>query len=183
MSNLVNSEYETYETERPWVVFNATIPNPGLVIEKYGDGLRDLSGACSEGEIRVVDGRQFKDEEVKNAVMRAFKYAANKLGIVIDHLETLEILHYTAGGEYSWHADNEWTVGELRKLSIVITLNADFEGGGTEFMWPRPGACEIVRPGTGGAVVFPAPLYHRAVRTDAGERWVVVGWATGPRFT
>lgn len=170
-------------TPTPWVVIPGAIEDSASVIETYTASLRDLSGACSEGETRIAEGRQIANPTLERIVMDLFRDTAQRLGITIDDMEPLEVLRYKTEGEYSWHADNEWTAGDLRKLSIVITLNSDFEGGGTEFMWPRPGVSEVIRPAPGGAVIFPSPLYHRAVRTDAGERWVLVGWATGPRFT
>ncbi|SDD13832.1 2OG-Fe(II) oxygenase [Actinokineospora iranica] len=167
---------------KPWVVIPEVISSPASLIELHTKELLDKSAHASPGETRIVDGRQLLDEAVENAVADAFKRAADITGIEYSTIERISILRYRRGGEYSWHADNELVEGRERKLSMVISLNTGYEGGGTEFMWPRPGCSEIVKLPAGDAVVFPSFLYHRGRVTISGERWIIVAWADGVPF-
>lgn len=167
---------------RPWIVVDNVITHPSEVIGEFGRDLRDLGAGASEGEVRIVYGRKLDDKAISSAVLTAFTEASRRTGIIFDEMEPIELLRYTAGGEYSWHADNEFIYGEHRKLSAVIALNDDYEGGDTEFMWPRPGASEVVHLGASNAVIFPSLMYHRARPTLGGERWVIVAWAAGLPF-
>lgn len=92
-------------------------------------------------------------------------------------LEAGSILRYEVGTEYSWHSDelvlklhNE---PHIRRISAVLYLNDDFEGGGTEFV------DGTVRKGSAGeCVVFPSnPLYvHRGQEVAKGVKYVVTSW-------
>jgi predicted 2-oxoglutarate/Fe(II)-dependent dioxygenase YbiX len=167
---------------KPWVVIPGVISSPASLIELHTEDLEDKSGHASPGETRIVDGRQLLDDAVENAVADAFKRAADITGIEYSTIEGISILRYRSGGEYSWHADNELVECCERKLSMVISLNTGYEGGGTEFMWPRPGCSEIVKLPAGDAVVFPSFLYHRGCVTMSGERWIIVACADGVPF-
>lgn len=169
--------------DKPWVVVDGVVPDPDKVIEAYGDALRDLSDdGASDGETRVVHGRLLDDAAVAAQVGAALEQASDRTGIVYDAVEPFRLLRYRAGGHYSWHADNELLEEPHRKLSVVLALNEGFGGGHTEFMWPRPGASEVVRLAPGSAVVFPSFLYHRALQVTSGERWVLTTWTNGPSF-
>lgn len=169
--------------DRPWVVVEGVVPDPGALVETYGQELRDLSDdGASDGETRVVHGRIIDDAGVSEQVGAALRHASDLTGIVYDEVEPFRLLRYRAGGHYSWHADNELLEEPHRKLSVVLALNEGFGGGHTEFMWPRPGASEVVRLAPGSAVVFPAFLYHRALQVTSGERWVLTTWSNGPSF-
>ena len=87
------------------------------------------------------------------------------------------ILRYEAGTEYSWHGDE--TVIKLhdsffiRRLSVVLYLNDDFEGGGTEFI---DGTVKKCSPGE--CVIFPSnPLYiHRGQKVTKGVKYAMATW-------
>lgn len=92
-------------------------------------------------------------------------------------LEGGSILRYKVGKSYGWHADE--VVARLydrpciRRVSAVLYLNDDFEGGGTEFV---DGTLRKGSPGE--CVVFPSsPLYiHRGQEVTEGVKYVVTSW-------
>lgn len=172
------------ELTKPWVVLPKVLDAPAELIATYATQLEDKTGQASAGERRIVEGLRLFDPDLERAVERGFGQAADLTGIEFSRIEGITILRYTNGGEYSWHADNELIkdAGSHRKLSMVISLNSEFEGGGTEIMWPRPGFTEMVMPQPGDALVFPSFLYHRGCVTTAGERWIIVAWADGRPF-
>jgi prolyl 4-hydroxylase len=109
----------------------------------------------------------------------------------IDHGEGLQILHYTAGGEYRPHFDyfppdlHGSTVhtsrGGQRVATLIIYLN-DVEGGG-ETIFPHAGVAVTAR--RGGAVYFrymngrgqldPMTL-HGGAPVTGGEKWIMTKW-------
>lgn len=168
--------------DRPWLVISDVISNPERVIKEFGQQLWDLREGCSEGESRIADGRSIADPEIEQEINQALRRASETTSITYAELEPLRLLRYSVGGHYSWHADNELVDEEHRKLSAVIALNDDYEGGNTEFMWPRPGRAEVVHLDPGSAVIFPAFMYHRALPVTGGTRWVVTAWTIGDSF-
>lgn len=169
--------------EKPWVVIDGVIPDPQRVIEEHGEQLRDLyDDGASDGETRIVHGRIFEDAAVSEQVAGALREASELTKIGYKETEPFRLLRYRAGGLYSWHADNELIEEPHRKLSVVLALNDGYEGGNTEFMWPRPGASEVVKLKPGSAVIFPSFLYHRALQVTDGERWVLTTWTNGESF-
>jgi PKHD-type hydroxylase len=97
-------------------------------------------------------------------------------------LYTAESLQYTEydsekEGHYNWHID----IGEGeyagRKLSVVLLLNDDYEGGELE-IWERG----FVPKGKGNLFIFPSYLLHRVTPVTEGIRKSLVLWTSGPTF-
>lgn len=169
--------------DRPWVVIDGVIPDPDRIIKEYGEELRDLrENGASEGETRIVHGRIFADAAVAEQVAGALRKASELTKITYKETEPIRLLRYSAGGLYSWHADNELIDEEHRKLSVVIALNDGYEGGSTEFMWPRPGESEVVRLKPGSALIFPSFMYHRALEVTSGLRWILFTCTVGESY-
>jgi len=97
-----------------------------------------------------------------------------------------QILRYGPSDLYDWHLDEVLTpdapVGDVgdnripkRKISAVLYLNNDFEGGATAFPWRE------VKPKPGSAVVFPSafPFLHTGMPVISGVKYVLVTWALG----
>lgn len=168
--------------DKPWIVIDSLIADPARVIKEYGEGLSDLRNACSEGETRIVDGRSFADADVDRSIDSALRQASELISISYTSTEPVWLLRYSVGGHYVWHGDNELLDFKERKLSVIIALNEEYEGGNTEFMWPRPGYGEIVHLEPGSGVIFPSFMFHRALPVTSGERWVLLTFGVGQPF-
>lgn len=146
---------------------------------------RELFASYTTGKtsLRVSDQRYFDDDQLMNKLAPVVREYAIVRGIDIGDgtdFECPAIVRYKADGKYDWHMDNELTRPEDRKIAVVLALNSDFEGGGTEWMWPHPLACCHIPPKTGALALFPSILLHRGMPVTSGERWIVVTWALGP---
>jgi predicted 2-oxoglutarate/Fe(II)-dependent dioxygenase YbiX len=95
--------------------------------------------------------------------------AAVKTGTRIGELQ---LVRYPSGGFFLPHADASLHPRERRRISVIVYLNDDFEGGETEFM----GTGEVVRPAAGAVLTFAAHLPHTGRPVANGEKWVVVAW-------
>jgi len=129
---------------------------------------------------------------------------------VWDQCESAQFTQYEVGGYYNWHYDGQsdadgmyrkkenkkkispnW-VGKVRKLSVTLTLNDDYEGGEfeilsdpyhdkeTDTMTQEIRTPDIKSPGS--LVVFPGFLYHRVAPVTKGIRHSIVLWCLGPPF-
>ena len=112
--------------------------------------------------------------------------------------ETVQITRYETGGFYNFHKDgksdnlgaynepqNQFKHGNVRKLSMAIILNDDYEGAGFEFASMGNGASTIYTPEfnkLGSIIVFPSFLVHRVKPVTKGTRYAAVCWFLGPPF-
>jgi len=151
------------------------------IIKKHGKDLQPLT-ATNDSERRIAEGKFFRSVDIYDDLEGLWPLPSPLQEIDIDAWEKLHIIKYEAGGEYSWHADNEITDLENRKVTVVVPLNDEFEGGGLELMWPNPEESRKVDAQVGEAIIFPAFIYHRALPVTSGIRWSLVAWATGPTY-
>lgn len=114
-------------------------------------------------------------------VLQAYIAKANEIwNYFVHRMEKPQLARYQVGGHYNWHMDSKAPINdEQRKLSIVILLNNDFEGGGLELESHRG---ENVLKSQGDIVVFPSFLQHRVNPVTDGTRYTAVSWAYGPTF-
>ena len=121
--------------------------------------------------------------------------AANDMGewkYNISGAEDCQVTRYTKDGYYSWHMDgigshkeafnypgNKSLHGNVRKLSMTIILNSDFEGGDFEI---RRCNEQIPKLEEGTVIVFPSFLEHRVAPVTEGIRYSLVSWFIGPPF-
>jgi len=114
-------------------------------------------------------------------VLQSYLAKANEVWAYHVHrMEKVQMSKYDIGGHYNWHMDSKAPVNnEQRKLSIVVRLNDDFEGGELELA-TNPN--ENVLKSQGDIVVFPAFLNHRVLPVTKGTRFTAVSWAYGPTF-
>ena len=112
--------------------------------------------------------------------------------------EAVQITRYEKGGFYNFHKDgqsdnlgaynspqNLFTHRKVRKLSMVIILNDDYEGAGFEFATMGNGASTLYTPEfnkIGSIIVFPSFLVHRVKPVTKGTRYAAVCWFLGPPF-
>lgn len=76
---------------------------------------------------------------------------------------------YDRQHQFRWHYDGVYRPNEVEesRLTFMIYLNDDFEGGATEFSWDR------VQPRRGMALVFPHMLNHQGSTVTAGVKYVL----------
>ena len=87
-------------------------------------------------------------------------------------LSPIQFVRYPPGGFYRTHRDGFVGHSEWRKLSFVVYLNDNFEGGRT--MFPELGVC--IDPQKGHAVVFPPHYAHSAEAVAGGEKFILSFW-------
>ena len=89
----------------------------------------------------------------------------------------------TTQGKYDWHTDTSdyFSTGNFtRKLSAVVALNDDFEGGVFETLdgtYPR--SYDLKK---GDIILFPSFVLHRVTPVTKGTRRSLVIWVMGPNF-
>lgn len=125
--------------------------------------------------------------------------------------ENIQIARYKKGMFYDWHPDGKGdhfsaykSIGDpklhnrVRKLSMSIFLNDDYEGGEFEFAtfhhqsehmektWkdrPAPGyQIHIPEVKTGSVLIFPSDMWHRVKPITKGIRYTLVVWFLGPPY-
>ena len=111
--------------------------------------------------------------------------------------ETNQITRYKKGGFYNFHIDgmgdhlsayknpqNAFMHGHVRKLSMSVILNDNFDGGAFQFASYGKENFEItpVEAEAGSVIVFPSTMEHRVAPVTKGIRYSVVTWFVGPPF-
>ena len=112
--------------------------------------------------------------------------------------ESCQITRYKKGGFYSFHRDgfgdhlsaynnptNAFMHGHVRKLSMSVMLNDNFDGGAFEFASYGKEKCSItpVEATAGSVIIFPSSMEHRVAPVTKGTRYSLVCWFVGPPFT
>jgi hypothetical protein len=99
----------------------------------------------------------------------------------ITHSNQSEFLMYDVKGKYETHVDTfHQRTNETRKLTVLVFLNDDFEGGkfyianGHERMYPEQTK--------GSVLVFPSFMPHGVEPITKGIRYSIVTWMVGPYF-
>ncbi len=117
----------------------------------------------------------------------------------IKSAETIQITRYKKGGFYQWHKDgksdnlsvynkpsNPNVDGYVRKLSMSVILNNDFEGGDFEFeidgKVESPNKDHNHSGSPGDIIVFPSYRKHRVTPITKGVRYSLICWFLGPPF-
>jgi len=115
----------------------------------------------------------------------------------IKSCESCQVTRYKKGGFYGFHndgagdhlsaydiPDNHFLDGRVRKLSMSIILNDNFEGGAFEFATYNKEKCTItpIKATTGSIIIFPSSVEHRVAPVTKGIRYSVVCWFLGPPF-
>jgi len=113
-------------------------------------------------------------------------------------VEHMQVTKYKPGGFYNWHKDgpsdclskynlpdSKFLHGNVRKLSITILLNDNYEGGEFQFSCSSNSKINIQTPEfktAGSVIVFPSFMEHRVAPVTKGIRYSLVGWFLGPPF-
>jgi len=116
----------------------------------------------------------------------------------IDAVETMQITRYREKDFYDFHIDgrgdhhakymsveNELMHGKVRKMSMTVLLNDDYEGGEFQFAVCEKGRIEVIpveEKSTGTIIIFPSIMEHRVIPVTKGTRYSLVAWFLGPPF-
>ena len=107
-------------------------------------------------------------------------------GLDINGAESMQLTRYKEGDFYSWHrdgiSDNITSQDRVRKISLTLVLNDDFEGGDLEFATYSEENCEItpIKAKAGDMIFFTSGTEHRVTPITKGTRYSLVTWFVGP---
>ena len=151
-------------------------------------------------KIRISEISWTNEQWVIDLVWPYMMKANEKTGWNFDirSVEKIQITKYKPGGFYSWHKDgysdclstynnpdNKFLHGYLRKLSMTIFLNENYQGGEFQFSSLSKGKLRIDTPdfkNAGSVIVFPSFMEHRVAPVTKGTRYSLVAWFVGPSF-
>jgi PKHD-type hydroxylase len=175
------------------------------------EDLRQLESGVVKPSSRISKTMFITDEWIFHMVHDFIESANNQSGWKYDiqSMESMQLTKYNKGGYYGWHKDGKSdhfgkykkpddpsVDGFVRKLSMTILLNGDYEGGDFQFRFadPKKHNLDKVGPGmksntvtpklgsTGSVIVFPSYQLHRVKPITKGTRYSLVAWALGPPF-
>ena len=165
--------------------------------EERRTGIKQKLGI--DKKIRISDIVWYNDQWIYDLIW-PFMETANHGGgwrYNIKAAESVQITRYKSGGFYTWHTDgrgdhlstynnpqNAFIHGMVRKLSMTVVLNANFEGGAFEFASYSKEKCIIssVDAPAGSVIIFPSHMEHRVTPVTKGTRYSLVIWFLGPPF-
>ena len=149
---------------------------------------------------RISDIVWTSDQWIYDTIWPYMEGANEKAGWKYDirSAESMQITRYKKGGFYYFHKDgkgdhlstydmpdNEFMHGHVRKLSMTVLLDDNYEGGEFQFATYGDEKCEISTPDfskTGSIIVFPSDVEHRVAPVTKGIRYSLVTWFLGPPF-
>ena len=102
-------------------------------------------------------------------------------------VQAVQFTKYKKGDHYGWHRDTAipWRKdGKIRKLSITVNLNDDYEGGemyvDTEKDYWKQDPQQLAKLQTAGSIsVFPSDRWHKVAKVTKGTRYSLVVWLLG----
>ena len=127
-----------------------------------------------------------------------YMHEANKdagWNLNIKAAESMQLTRYRKGGFYAFHKDgqsdsisaynnpgNSFLHGHVRKISMSIILNDNFEGGAFEFASYGKEKCSItpIEAKAGDIIFFTSGIEHRVAPVTKGIRYSLVNWFVGP---
>lgn len=156
------------------------------------------NGDMVDSSVRISEQTWLYDtdnEFVKQISQRIAKF----VNMPVENQEAMQLLHYHPGGMYNPHHDacegDEDSCFRMNKnggprlLTVIVYLNDDFEGGGTDF----PNVGITVQPVQGKAVIFNnVDMYTHEILQDSlhaglpvtnGEKWMLNKWIHTKKYT
>lgn len=115
----------------------------------------------------------------------------------IQSAEDMQVTRYKEGDYFNLHKDgmndhfsvytenNPIIKDRVRKLSMTVLLNDDYEGGEFQFATYSKQKSIIETPkvnSRGSIIVFPSDVEHRVTPVTKGIRYSLVAWFLGPPF-
>lgn len=140
-------------------------------------GFSEATITTEEGERLYPDERNnyrviFEDEALASLL---FDRAAPMLPQRFDEWHVcafnshFRFYRYEPTQQFAWHKDGTVRVSPAKEsfLTFMMYLNANFEGGSTQFGW------EQIVPATGTALIFPHRLRHQGAPVVSGTKYVL----------
>ena len=87
---------------------------------------------------------------------------------------------YGIGGKYDWHLDLHGEGINHRKVSIIVGMNDEYEGGEVQFRCGRDN--QTIPINKGNAILFPSYYLHRVMPVTKGFRQSLVAWVSGDPY-
>ena len=153
----------------------------------------------TDSKIRISDIAWCNEQWMYDLIWPYMQEANQRAGWRYDikAAESCQITRYRKGGFYNFHRDgsgdhlsaynspdNSFLHGMVRKLSMSVILNDNFDGCAFEFASYGKEKCIItpVKATAGSVIVFPSSMEHRVASVTKGIRYSVVCWFVGPPF-
>ena len=150
--------------------------------KKWEQGNRGDGEGYRQCEVAWLD----PSEEIQKELIIIARIASIKSNWFFDikRIEPLQYTVYNEGGFYDWHIDTDQyhfsgEVKGLRKLSMTMFLNDDFEGGNLQLEFGRPNTENRLlnfHEQTGSMIFFPSLTWHRVAPVTKGVRKTLVVW-------
>ena len=158
------------------------------------------AGQEKDDKFRVSDVSWINEQWVVDLIWPYMVEANKQSGWNFDvtAVESMQITKYKPGGFYTWHRDgpsdclsayeipkNKSLDGKVRKLSMTILLNGNYQGGELQFARYRKFDCNAHTPdfkNAGSVIVFPSFIEHQVTPVTKGTRYSLVAWFVGPPF-
>ena len=175
---------------------------------EWESGVVDVKKESTEEE--RIEGKHPKFEENKKLRTSDIKWVADKDKLeiacdilmpyiveandragwkfIIEQMQDPQLTRYKEGEYYSWHRDggSDHLQGTklVRKLSMTVCLNEDYEGGELQFhsYGKKDNKITSAPQGKGTIIVFPSFIEHQVTPVTKGVRYSLVAWITGPPF-
>lgn len=185
---------QTSEHFHTWEVISNYIP-----LEKCKEIIKnreywnvDKGSVFNEGEREVLlesrDVTQFRPAGELNWLIEQVWSTAQRLNTkywkfdIEGMLEKPTLLEYEKGGHYIWHMDvGKAHLSAQRKLSFVLLLNDEFEGGNLRIFLGGTND-QVVPLSAGSLVIFPSYMLHTVEEVTDGLRYVYQGFIDGNSF-
>lgn len=108
----------------------------------------------------------------------------------VEFIEDIQYTTYKKGGKYDWHLDIFQQEKFCRKISGIILLDDNFEGGEFDIEVRIPPSSddsysqryETPELKKGDLLLFHSDLPHRVREVTSGNRKTLVFWFNGPHF-
>ncbi len=189
----------SFYNEYPFLIFNSVLSKDtcNWIINSLKEDESYKAKLISKGLDESV--RKTTLHQPTNSIRKIFEQIINSkkeeierfFNVLLTGGSEIQILEYKNGGFYKRHADNASEIyknGTLagyklvapqRKITTLLFLNEDFEGGEIEFCHLRfsDGNRVIYKPKAGQMIVFPSHgLFAHEVKKVEGKRFAAVKW-------
>ena len=103
-------------------------------------------------------------------------------------IEPVQFGVYSESDRYDWHVDqhNKSNTGMVRKISMSLFLNEDYEGGDFDLEIYKPEVdprYKSFKLPKGSAIFFQGDKWHRVRPVTSGVRKSIVAWFYGPPYS
>lgn len=187
---LEHHSHNTISKENYFVVQKSAITSDACkkLIDQFENNMHKSQDALLSGNILDKSIRDTKKIQIAlnksiGATMAGIGLYANKeiWNFNVTHANQAEFLRYDHQGRFTAHIDSildEVGSQEMRKLTCILILNNDFEGGKLYLQYGKDKTYPSQEPGD--VIIFPSYLLHGVEPITSGIRRSIVTWLVGP---